>query len=523
MRKISLLDCTLRDGGYINNWNFGFSVIRSMLAKLYASNVELVECGYLSEKKGGSRDATQFADFDAIRAVLPESSGKTRTAVMIDFGQYQIDHIPEAAPDAPIIRVCFHKEDREAALAFCGRLIEKGYSVFVQPMASLNYTDTEFIELIEKTNALHPDCFYIVDSFGVIEIRDFTRLLFLTDRNLAEGIQIGYHAHNNLQQAYGNAKFMIEQNLTHDIILDASVYGMGRGAGNLNMELFASHLNENYSKAYHIDNFLEIIDAYLKPIFVEHYWGYSLPFYLSAVNNCHPNYAAYFSDKNTLTNRSIRELLASLPADVKDHYSPELAERYYAEYQGRYIDDSAAMAELGAALSGREVMLLAPGRSIVTQQEQLAAYIAAHHPVIIAVNVIPEGYHPDYIFCANEKRLHALGSDFSGKLIISSNISTDGEAMRVNYSSYTGGAGLIADNPALMVIRMLIALGITEAAVAGLDGYGAVSAENYCDSSLALGSSIHLKIERNELIRNELSRLQGNIALHFLTPSKYQA
>ena len=94
---------------------------------------------------------------------------------------------------------------------------------------------------------------------------------------------------------------MAEQ-LSHDIVLDASVYGMGRGAGNLNMELFASYLNKNYGSHYNIDEFLDIMDEYLKPIFAEHYWGYSLPFYLSARYNCHPNYAGYFADKNTLGN-----------------------------------------------------------------------------------------------------------------------------------------------------------------------------------------------------------------------------
>ena len=255
MNKINLLDCTLRDGGYINNWQFGFATIRSILEKLVISGVEYVECGYLSEKKGGYQNSTQYLNFDAIRHILPQGNGKQQFAVMIDYGQCDSSHIPQAVPDSPIIRVCFHKKDKDGALDFCRQLMAKGYTVFVQPMASLNYTDVEFVDIIQKVNELSPACFYIVDSFGVIEIEDFQRILFLADHNLKDGILLGYHAHNNLQQAYGNAKYMVEERLTHDIMLDASVYGMGRGAGNLNMELFASYLNRNYDKSYTIDAF----------------------------------------------------------------------------------------------------------------------------------------------------------------------------------------------------------------------------------------------------------------------------
>ena len=521
MNKIFLLDCTLRDGGYVNNWKFGFKTIKSILEKLVFSGVEYVECGYLSEKKGGDRESTQYRDFDALRAVIPQSNGKQRFAVMIDYGQYAIEHIPEAASDAPLLRVCFHKKDRDGALAFCKALIEKGYTVFVQPMASLNYTDVEFVELIRKVNALEPACFYIVDSFGVIEIEDFQRILFLADHNLKDGVILGYHAHNNLQQAYGNAKYMVEQRLNHDIMLDASVYGMGRGAGNLNMELFASYLNRYYEKSYTIDAFLDIMDEYLKPIFAEHFWGYSLPFYLSAQYNCHPNYAGYFADKNTLTNKSMRQLLASLPADVKNHYSAELAEEYYQAFQKRAIDDTDVLAELEESLVGRDILIVAPGKSLRDHSDTIDRFINEKHPVIFAINVIPQQIACDYVFCSNEKRIRGLSDRVNCRLIISSNIKQDADAMRVNYASYLGEKDLIADNPTLMLIRLLESIGIKRVAVAGFDGYSASAEDNYFDPSLALGSSIAVKMRKNELIRNEVKELRKTLDIGFLTESKY--
>lgn len=527
MRKINLLDCTLRDGGYINNWKFGFDIIRAILQKLCMSNVDYVECGYLSEKKGGDENYTQYKCFDALRKVLPGETVKQHFAVMIDYGQCDIDHIPEASEDAPIIRVCFHKKDVDGALLFCSQLMAKGYTVFVQPMASLNYSDVEFVEMIRKINEMNPACFYIVDSFGVIEIEDFQRILFLADHNLKSDIILGYHAHNNLQQAYGNAKYMVEQNLTHNIMLDASVYGMGRGAGNLNMELFASYLNKNYDKSYNIDAFLDIMDLYLKPIFAEHYWGYSLPFYLSAHFNCHPNYAGYFADKNTLSNKSMRQLLASLPDDVKIRYSESEAEKYYQAFQKKYVDDAGVIDKLKNEIRGREILILAPGKSLETQRTEVETFIEKEKPVIIAINVVPTGYKTDYVFCANEKRIKNLEKIKDCKLIVSSNVNVENsctgvDALTVNYSSYLSDVPEIADNPTLMMIRILMAAGIKKVSLAGFDGYSAVAAENYYDKGLAMGTSVELKIKRNGLIKDELIEISNLLSLFFITKSKYQ-
>ena len=522
MNKINLLDCTLRDGGYINNWEFGFNTTKSILTKLAVSGVEYVECGYLSEKKGGNPESTQYKDFDAIRRVLPPVNGKPHIAVMIDYGQMRIESIPDAEQDSPIIRVCFHKKDKDGALAFCKALMGKGYTVFIQPMATLNYTDEEFIEIIHTVNEIMPACFYIVDSFGVIEIEDFQRILFIADHNLKEGIILGYHAHNNLQQAYGNAKYMVEQRLTHEIMLDASVYGMGRGAGNLNMELFASYLNKNYSKTYNIDAFLDIMDEHLKPIFAEHYWGYSLPFYLSAQYNCHPNYAGYFADKNTLSNRSMRQLLASLPADVKIRYSADKAEEYYQAFQRNALDDADVLAQLKQAFDSRKILILAPGRTLKDQSAVISDYIETNKPIVIAINVVPDDFQCEYLFCAHEIRIRNLSLPQGCRLIVSSNIREDVDALRVNYASYLGTEDLVADNPTLMVMRLLGEIGVNGISVAGFDGYSAAAEDNYFDPKLALGTSISVKMQKNSLIKKELNALKGKMDIHFLTPSRYE-
>ncbi len=524
-KQVFLLDCTLRDGGYINDWEFGNDAICSIIKKLSISKVEYIECGYLSEKRGKDQGSTQFKSFDSISRIIPKGSARDQKfAVMINYGEFDIDNIPKATSGSPIIRVCFHKKEKEAALHFSKDLLEKGYEVFLQPMASSNYSSAEFAALIGEVNQIHPTCFYIVDSFGTIEIDQFEEILISTDFLLDSEIMLGYHSHNNLQQAYGNAKHMVNAHLHHDIVIDASVYGMGRGAGNLNMELFASYLNQVLSKSYRIDAFLEIVDEYLKPIFADHFWGYSLPFYLSARCNCHPNYASYYSDKGTMSSKSMLQLLSMLPDDVKNSFSPQLAEKYYLEYQKHNIDDRGAVEQLRNAFGKRHILLLAPGKSLTEKSEEIHTYIRDHNPCIIAINSVIAGYPFEYLFCSNKKRATRLPSEYDGNLVLTSNIMewpSKAKTIFLNYSSYLIGNGLITDNPVLMFIKMLITIGIGDVYLAGFDGYSSLTADNYYDPSLAVGTSIESKLQKNRLIASAVHELSQNIQIHFITKSLY--
>ena len=136
------------------------------------------------------------------------------------------------------IRVTFHKKDMLPALEQCRRLKEKGYKTFLQPMVALRYTDAEYLELIRLANEVGPYAFYLVDSFGTMKRKDMLRFFYMIEHNLREDIVIGFHSHNNLQLAYANAQTLVDLQTSRSLILDSSIMGMGRGAGNLNSELF---------------------------------------------------------------------------------------------------------------------------------------------------------------------------------------------------------------------------------------------------------------------------------------------
>lgn len=523
MSEIKLLDCTLRDGGYINNWDFGKDVISRLVNQVLIAGVEVMELGYLSTVNSGDEDTARYSSMKDVRRVYSNiKSDHQDYAVMINYGEYSEDLLPKAEPDDPIIRVAFHKKNLKDAFELINALDCKGYRYYIQPMGVLNYSDKDFIELINMANATHAEAFYVVDSFGVLELKDFRRLIFIVDNNLRPEIALGYHAHNNLQQAYSNAKYMIEQDLSHNLIIDASVFGMGRGAGNLNIELFAKHLNRYYGKNYNIEPFLEVFDECLKPIFVRQFWGYSLPFYLSSIHNCHPNYALFFSEKNTLTVKSIHELLSRISDEDKIGFSKDKAAQYYNSYMDNYIDDKADVKALYNSIGERPVLILAPGKSIIRDMEMVKTYIKKYNPVVIGVNRSSEEYKYDYLFVTNEKRLVDKPANV-GRFIKTSNLHKIlPETIQVNYSSYLAENPIVCDNPTLMLLNLLVSMGVREVAVAGFDGFSSNPEDNYFAQGLSMGSSITSKVEKNKLVSDEVKGLRRRIKINFLTDSLYK-
>lgn len=523
MQRIKLLDCTLRDGGYINNWQFGESVISHLVNQVLIAGVEVTELGYLSTVNSGNKDSVRYCSIEDVhRAYSEVKSYQQDYAVMINYGEYPAMDLPSATQDSPIIRLAFHKKDLTDAFDYLQVLEDKGYRYFIQPMGVLNYRDEEFIELITRTNERCAEAFYVVDSFGVLELRDFRRLIFIADNNLRSNILLGYHGHNNLQQAYSNAKYMIEQDLAHDIIIDASVFGMGRGAGNLNIELFAKHLNRNYGKNYNIEPFLEVFDECLKPIFARQFWGYSLPFYLSSIHNCHPNYALFFSEKNTLSVKSIHELLSRITEDDKISFSKDKAAKYYNDYMSNFIDDKADVAKLYEYLNKAPILILAPGKSISEEQEKLRLFINEHRPVVIGVNRASDLYQYDFLFITNEKRLIDKPGNVKQFIKTSNLHKILPDTIQINYSSYLTDNPLVSDNPTLMLLNLLVTMGTHEVFIAGFDGFSTDPEENYFVKGMSMGSSIASKVEKNRVVSEELKLFEKKLDIHFLTKTLYK-
>ena len=173
MNQIQVLDCTLRDGGYCNNWEFGYENKRKILKGLIEADLDVIECGFLTNKIVYDQNGTKFTNLSEISEILPtDRKGKIFVA-MVNFGEYDLEKLPcYDGTSIDGIRVAFHKKDREKALEWCRIIGDKGYKVYIQPMVTISYTDGEFLELIQKSNELEPEAFYVVDSFGFMRKKE---------------------------------------------------------------------------------------------------------------------------------------------------------------------------------------------------------------------------------------------------------------------------------------------------------------------------------------------------------------
>ena len=322
MSKIQLLDCTLRDGGYVNDWNFGETNIKRVLQSLINSGIDVVECGFVSQKKETTVDKSVYPNTDF---AIPNSEGNVKFAAMINYGEFDAnDLLPKLDSKLDIIRVAFHKADFENAVSYCDEISQKGYTVFLQPMNAMDYSEEEYMALISLANKSKISVFYLVDTFGNMRKSDLIKLYSLIDSNLRKDIPIGFHSHNNMQLSFSNAQELIARHGNRDIYIDSSIFGMGRGAGNLCTELMIQYLNENLDTRYNLLPILECIDENIMPIYLNHSWGYSVPYYLAAINSCHPNYANYLVSMQTLCVRDINIIIKLIPLEKKAKFDKEL-------------------------------------------------------------------------------------------------------------------------------------------------------------------------------------------------------
>lgn len=303
-----ILDCTVRDGGYINNWRFEKKLVREIYRALSKSGVDYVEIGYKGTEKHFDKEkygSWRFSPEEDIHEVVSNIDG-AKLAIMADFGKIEPEDFLQASDSViELVRVAVHKDKLKDAIDVLEKIKEKGYKVSLNAMGYTNYSQDErryLIDLLKK--AQHLDYIYIADSFGSLfpdQIKPiFEPLLTIPD------IKVGFHPHNNLQMAFANTLVAIKTGVH---IIDCTVYGMGRAAGNLPTESIISFLEHAKKDKYNSIPILNIIDRYFVLLQNENKWGYQLPYMLSGMFTCHPDYAKALVDFKEYTIEDIWKAL----------------------------------------------------------------------------------------------------------------------------------------------------------------------------------------------------------------------
>lgn len=519
MGNIQLLDCTLRDGGYINEWEFGNRVICDICDQLIAANIDIIEIGFLKDCDY-NENKTLYNNINEIKQTISKKKGNAKFFAMALHNKYNIENL-EVNKDNFIdgIRVTFHNYDIEQGLKYCSKIMEKGYECYCQPINIMGYSDAQILELLNAVNLIQPTGFAIVDTFGSMTRNDLFRIVSLVNHNLEKNIKLGIHLHENLGLSYALAQEFINLCTSdRDIIIDASLSGMGRVPGNLCIELMAEYLNNCYKKNYSVDYILDAIDDYILNIKSKVTWGYSAPYFLSAKYNLHRNYAEDLVNRGNLKAKDINHILGMIIEEKKAAFDKNYIDQLYYSYQNNIVDDSSDYKKLKEIFYDTNILILAPGKTIINEEKKIKDFIKKKNPIVICVNFSSENIPHQMLFFSNSKRLKQ--SKIKKELIITSNLLKESNNFDyvLNYNKLVD-TNLFGDNSVIMLLHFLKEIKIKKVFLAGFDGY-VINGENYYDNFFSyIGKSIS---EQNLLIKKSIEQIKHDIDITFITESLYE-
>ena len=523
MKELFILDCTLRDGGYVNDNNFGYDNIVKIIQALNKSKVDIIECGYIKDDKSSySRDVTEYTSFENFEEEQGDNLiAKKKYTLMLLGEKYQIEHLPKSKSKNNMIRMTFHKHNVKKAIEYSKIIKEKGYKLFVQPTVTKGYSDDELILFIKEINKIKPECVSIVDTFGEMREKDVIRLINIYDKYLDKDILVGFHAHNNLQLAFSNAITFIKKMIKkRSIIVDTSIFGMGRGAGNLPTELMLSFLNENYGKKYDVEPLLKIVDSVLSKIKEKNNWGYSLEYYLSAIHSIHPSYVINFMNRKTLNTHDINKLLSSISHDKKSEYSAAHADEIYNSFNNNHIKDDSSYEKLKKIIGNKKVLLIGPGPSIIKYKNKIEELMRSKDVISITINnkIL---FKTDYIFISNKNRYENIVFDDKDNVIITSNIKNkSSNEIIFDYQKSLSKEVDISDNSLLVFLNILSKI-TNNVILAGFDGYSTNKDNNFYDDSIEFVLDKNYVMNLNSFIKKNIKEYKNKMNIETITPSMY--
>ena len=533
MKNISLLDCTLRDGGYVNDWRFGRTNIVSIFERLVDANVDIIEVGFLDDRRPFDKDRSIFPDTASADEIYGSLDKKQAIVVgMIDFGTCAIENLAPCK-DSYLdgIRVIFKKGKMHEAMEYCRQVKALGYKVFSQLVSVTSYSDDELLELIKLVNNVKPYGVSMVDTYGLLDSEWLLHLYKILDDNVLPEIKIGFHAHNNFQLGYANALAFIKYNGKHDVVVDGTLYGMGKSAGNDPIELVAMTLNEKYGGHYNIDAMLEATNESVMDFYKVKPWGYNTFFYLCAKNKCHPNYLTDFYKEENLSVSKIDELLATIePEDKKLLYDKAVGQKYYSEFLSNNFNDGEATNKFLDFVGNRKLLLVGPGKNIKLQKSKVDEFVRNENPLVVSINYIPDTVLPDCVFITNPKRYHdmtlSLKEDRAKdiKTLATTNVTCRNGKFDfvVNRAPLLEKDEKIIDNSFLMLIKYLGSIGIKEVYCAGFDGYSDKES-NYSNPEMEYAFVKEAATHLNSHMKAAIADYRTRMSISFITYSAYDA
>jgi 4-hydroxy 2-oxovalerate aldolase len=294
-QRCKILDCTIRDGGLVNNWDFSVEFVQDLYNGLSEAGVEYMEIGYKNSPRllnATEPNPWRFLDDNFLKEIIPVKK-YTKLSALVDIGRVDPnDILPREQSVLDMIRVACYIRELDKGLELVQMFHDLGYETTLNIMALSSVPENQLMEAFALINESPVDVVYVVDSFGSLDPADIEHLVKKFKTNLPNK-KLGIHTHNNMQLAFANTLAAMKAGVT---FLDSSVYGMGRAAGNCHTELLVSYIQ---NAKYELKPVLGIIEKHMLEMRNKWEWGYIIPYMISGVLNEHPRVAmAYRKSEN---------------------------------------------------------------------------------------------------------------------------------------------------------------------------------------------------------------------------------
>ena len=386
MTSIKLLDCTLRDGGYYNSWDFDKATIEQYLKAMSEISVDFVELGLRVFNKDGFKGACAYTTDSFIRTLKVPIGLKL--GVMVNASDL-IDHkdgvngalsqlfVPASESPVSLVRIACHIQEFEAALPGANWLKNQGYNVGFNLMQIADRNIDEIKNIASLANAYPLDVLYFADSMGSLtpeKTSDIIRII----RKVWKG-PIGIHAHDNMGYALANSLRAIEESVTW---VDSTVTGMGRGPGNTKTEYLAIELEAFRSVPCNITPLVKLIENYFKPLQNECGWGTNTFYYLAGKYGIHPTYIQEMISDSRYDEEDILAVIEHLKSEGGKKFNINTLEAARNFYSGEPTGTWNPV----EAIYNREVVIIGTGPSVIKHKQAIEDYIRQKNPYVIALN-----------------------------------------------------------------------------------------------------------------------------------------
>jgi 4-hydroxy 2-oxovalerate aldolase len=324
--KLKILDCTLRDGAHVNNGYFGATVTKNILQSLIDSKIDMIEVGFLescSYEEGRAFFPTVGHCESVLEGIDP---GVSELCLMARPDRYDIKTLEPCTGKIKTLRFAFYGQDIFDTIKCVEIAKGLGYKVYLNPINVTNYSLDEFKEVLVLCAKSGVNGVSVVDTFGSLSAASFREYVSVMADVLSPNQEIGLHLHENLSSSFPFVQDTVaDKSLNNDIIIDASLHGIGRIPGNLPVELVAAYLNRDFNKNYGIFDLLTSIERDVLPIKSKRNWGYSPEYMLSGIYDVHRSYPEFFVEHNGVSMGECSLLISQI---VKDKMGTEFDKPY---------------------------------------------------------------------------------------------------------------------------------------------------------------------------------------------------